>query len=296
MAAPTGVLAQIVAHKREEVAARKAAVGLDVLARGLPDAPPGRPFSAALRAGHVAVIAEIKRASPSQGVFAPHLDAAEQARLYAAGGAAAISVLTDERFFQGSLDDLRAAAGAVGLPLLRKDFILDRYQLVEARLAGASLALLIVAMLSPAALRTLIAEARDLGLEPLVEVHAEPELAVALEAGADLVGINNRDLTTFVVDLATTERLRVLIPPGIRVVGESGIHTGADVRRLSACGVDAILVGESLVRAGAGGLELLRDLVAAGRPAPSSSGPVGPRRKPPAGGTGRGPAAALEHR
>jgi indole-3-glycerol phosphate synthase len=272
MAAPTGILGEIAAHKRDEVAARRAAVDLAALERGLADAPPARSFAATLRPGHVAVIAEIKRASPSQGVFAAHLNAAAQARLYQEGGAAAISVLTDERFFHGSLDDLRAAAGAVDLPLLRKDFVVDRYQLVEARLAGASMALLIVAMLAPESLRLLLAAARDLGLEPLIEVHTERELASALQAGAGLVGINNRDLTTFAVDLATTERLRALVPAGVHMVGESGIHTAADVRRLRDCGVDAILVGESLVRAGPAGSDLLRELVAAGQPSEALRG------------------------
>ncbi len=266
MSDDTGILERIVAHKRQEVEAARRAVSLADLERGLAAAPPTYPFAARLRAGQVAVIAEIKRASPSRGVFAPHLDAATQAGLYADGGAAAISVLTDGRFFHGSLDDLRAAAGAVGLPLLRKDFVLERYQLAQARLAGASLALLIVAMLEPQTLRRLLADAHDLGLEALVEVHTAPELRVALEAGATLIGVNNRDLTTFDVALETTERLVALIPPGCHVVSESGIHSGADVRRLRAMGARAVLVGEALVRA-PDTAALLRELVAAGQPA-----------------------------
>ena len=266
MAAPTGILEQIVAVKRDEVATRRAAVPLQSLERGLSDAPAAHPFAASLRPGHVAVIAEVKRASPSRGVFAPQLVAAAQALLYQEGGAAAISVLTDERFFHGSLDDLRDAARAVRLPVLRKDFVLDRYQLVEARLAGASLALLIVAMLDDLILRGLMHDARSLGLEVLIEVHDEAELETALRAGATLIGINNRDLTTCQVDLAVTERLTALIPDGVHVVSESGIHGAADVDRLRVCGVDAVLVGESLVRAGSGGLALLRALVQAGNP------------------------------
>lgn len=260
VASTTGFLERIVAHKVEEVAARKAAVTLAQLERRLATAPPIRPFTATLETGRIAVIAEIKRASPSRGVFAPDLNAVAQARLYVKGGAAAISVLTDEQFFHGSLNDLRAVAGAVSLPLLRKDFVLDRYQLVEARVAGASLALLIVAMLEPGLLGQLLHNARDLRLEPLVEVHTEVEMQTALEAGARLIGINNRDLGTFTVDLGTTERLVALVPPDVYVVGESGIHDAADVARLRARGVHAVLVGESLVRAGAAGVDLLRAL------------------------------------
>jgi indole-3-glycerol phosphate synthase len=215
--------------------------------------PATRSLAAALRTHAPGLIAEVKRASPSRGLLRADLDAVALARSYAEAGAAAISVLTEERYFQGSLADLKAVRQALdGLgegrpPLLRKDFIFDMYQIFEARAYGADAVLLIAAILNPGLLTSFISLARSLGLECLVEVHDEPELERALTAGAEIVGINNRDLRTFEVDLATTERLRPLAPPEVTVVAESGVHTRADVRRLAALDVHGVLIGEALV-------------------------------------------------
>ncbi|HYS79870.1 MAG TPA: indole-3-glycerol phosphate synthase TrpC [Anaeromyxobacteraceae bacterium] len=252
-------LAEIMARKADEVAARRAArpeAELAAACRGLPSA---RPFTAALsgRGGPARIIAEVKRASPSAGAIATGLDAVAQARRYAEAGAAAISVLTDGPGFGGSLDDLSAVRAAVATPLLRKDFILDRYQLLEARLAGADAALLIVAALTPDALARLLEEAGALGLAALVEVHDEREAETALARGARLVGVNNRDLRTFAVDLATTERVVPLLPAGVKAIAESGVRTAADARRLRAAGAPNLLVGEALVRAGDPGALIL---------------------------------------
>jgi indole-3-glycerol phosphate synthase len=202
----------------------------------------------------VALIAEVKKASPSAGVIRPSFDPVRIALDYEAAGAACLSVLTDEKFFQGSLSYLKAIRSAVKLPLLRKDFIIDERQILEATEWGADAILLIVAILSDAQLRHFRALAVEAGLAALVEVHDEPELDRALEIGADLIGVNNRDLQTFKVDLATTERLAARLSaakPTLAapiLVAESGIHTRADVLRLAACGAGAILVGESLMR------------------------------------------------
>jgi indole-3-glycerol phosphate synthase len=199
----------------------------------------------------LSVIAEIKRASPSRGRFPVEIDPGEVATDYIAGGAAGLSVLTDEPFFQGSLADLlvveRTAHGSIPTPVLRKDFMLDEYQILEARAFGADAILLIVAALEQTRLRELLAFARATGLDALVEVHTEAETEIALDIGADLIGINNRDLHTFVVHLAVTERLAQLVPAGTVLVGESGIFTAEDAARMANAGVDAILVGESLI-------------------------------------------------
>jgi indole-3-glycerol phosphate synthase len=194
------------------------------------------------------VIAEIKRRSPSRGEIRPDFDPVGIAKSYADAGAAALSVLTDERFFGGHLDFLTRVRREVDLPLLRKDFVVDPYQIDEARVAGADAVLLIVAALDARAVRTLRQRALERGLDALVEIHDEDELAVALEAGADLVGINNRDLRSFETDLAVTERLAPRIPEGVVVVAESGIFTPRDVSRLTGAGAHACLVGESLMR------------------------------------------------
>jgi indole-3-glycerol phosphate synthase len=204
---------------------------------------------AALRARRPAIIAEIKRASPSKGDILPGLDPAAVARDYAGLGAAAISVLTD-RHFKGSLEDLRAVRTAVDLPLLRKDFIFDRYQLHQSRAAGADCILLIAAMLTEADLAALYAAARELGLQALVEVHNEIELDAAARSGAEIVGINNRDLHTFATDIAVTERLLKDYRGAALIVSESGIDTPADIRRLDRAGARAFLIGESLLRGG----------------------------------------------
>lgn len=246
------ILDEIVACKEETLAKAKADCSLAVLQAQVGQAPPPRDFVAALRAPGCSLIAEVKRASPSRGVLCPDFNPVRLAALYARRGARAISVLTDEPFFQGHLDYLRAVRSALGAacpPLLRKDFLFDPYQLWEARACGADAVLLIAAILPDDELRGLLALADELGLAALVEVHDGEELARALTVGARLVGINNRDLRDFRVDLATTERLRLAIPPGLPVVSESGIRSADDVRRLARCGVDAVLVGEALVTA-----------------------------------------------
>jgi indole-3-glycerol phosphate synthase len=245
------ILDDIVRDKRDEIVRRRTATPRAELERRCRAGPSPRDFVAALRPppGGVRVIAEVKKASPSRGVLAAELDPVALARRYAANGAAAISVLTDEKYFRGRLEDLVAVRAAVDVPLLRKDFTLDEYQLWEARAAGADAVLLIVAILEPSRLRELAAAAKGLGLASLVECHTAAEVDVAVTAGAAVIGINNRDLRTFETHLETTLALRPLIPPGPLVVSESGFSTGADVRRVAAVGVHAVLVGEALVRA-----------------------------------------------
>jgi indole-3-glycerol phosphate synthase len=245
------VLGEIVGHTRQEVARRRAAVPRAGLERQCREAPPTRDFEGALRArpGTVRLIAEVKKASPSRGVLAHDLDPVAVATAYARHGAHAISVLTDEKYFRGSLDDLRAVRKAVDVPLLRKDFTVDEYQLWESRAAGADAVLLIVSILEPAHLRELLAAAKGLGLAALVECHTAAELDQALTAGSRIVGINNRDLATFETRLETTIELLPSIPPGPIVVSESGFVTAADVRRVVAAGAHAVLIGETLVRA-----------------------------------------------
>ena len=223
----------------------------DLLRKRALDAPPVRDFAAALRRtdGRVGVIAELKRRSPSKGELAPDLDPNATAKAYEAGGASALSVLTDGPFFGGSLADLGAAAAVCALPILRKDFIVDRYQVVEARAAGADALLLIVSALDDATLGELLAETRAVGLDALVEAHDEDEVARAVRAGAEVIGVNNRDLRTFTVDRELVVRLRSRVPADRVVVAESGIRDAADVARLRAAGVDAMLVGEALMRA-----------------------------------------------
>jgi indole-3-glycerol phosphate synthase len=273
--APSTFLSRILDHKRGEVARRSAELPLARFHDTLADAPPPRPFGAALRnPARATLIAEVKKASPSKGVLVENFDPLALARTYADNGAAAISVLTDERFFQGSLaylQGIRSQQSAVGsrrsatsaglpaawelptaaVPVLRKDFILDPYQVYEARAAGADALLLIVAALDDRALGELLTLTRELGMQALVEVHDEAELDRALAAGAEIVGVNNRDLHTFVTTLETTERLAARLPSAGRpvLVSESGIFTAADVARLRACGADAVLVGEALVTA-----------------------------------------------
>lgn len=215
-----------------------------------------RDFLGALRSprrGAVALIAEVKKASPSAGVIRPDFDAVRIARAYEAAGATCLSVLTDEQFFQGSLTYLQQIRAAVSLPLLRKDFVIDERQILEAVVWGADAILLIAAILTPAQLARFQSLARAAGLAVLVEVHDEPELEIALAAGARLIGVNNRNLKTFQVDLATTERLAARLwesrdPADTLLVAESGIHTRADVARLEQAGAGAILVGEALMR------------------------------------------------
>jgi indole-3-glycerol phosphate synthase len=245
------ILDDIVRDKREEVRQRRRATSAAVLEAHCRQQPPARELETALQPtpGRVRLIAEVKKASPSRGVLAAALDPVALATLYARHGADAISVLTDAKYFQGRLDDLEAIRRAVPVPLLRKDFTIDEYQLFEARAAGADAVLLIVAILEPAELQDLLKAAKGLGLAALVECHTAPEVEVALTAGARIIGLNNRDLRTFTTRLETTLELLPLIPPGPLVVSESGFFTAADVRRVAAAGAHAVLVGEGLVTA-----------------------------------------------
>jgi indole-3-glycerol phosphate synthase len=244
------VLDDIVAGVRLDLATREREVPFDEVRRLAAAAPAPRDPLPALRAPGSRVIAEVKRRSPSKGALADIPDPAVLAAAYARGGAAAISVLTEGRRFGGSLDDLRAVRAAVDTPLLRKDFVVSSYQLHEARAAGADLVLLIAAALLPPELAGLYAEARELGLTVLLEVHDEEETSVAVELGAELVGVNARNLKTLEVDPDTFGRLVKLLPDGVVRVAESGISGPADVERHAAEGADAVLVGEALVKDG----------------------------------------------
>ena len=219
------------------------------LERAAAAAPPGPVLESALRGATVGLIAEVKRRSPSAGTIREDLDPVAHARAYVRGGAVAVSVLTDEMHFGGAVEDLGRVARAVPVPALRKDFILDVLQLLEARAAGASGVLLIVRALEPDRLRTLAREAQGLGLGTLIEVHSEPELETALGAEPTAVGVNSRDLDSFAVDLRVAETLLPLVPAGLPAVGESGVEMVADVERLAGCGADLVLVGTSVARA-----------------------------------------------
>jgi indole-3-glycerol phosphate synthase len=244
------ILDEILARTRADLTERRARQPIGELEIAAGNRPPARSLARALRRpGTVSCIAEFKRRSPSAGWIAERADPAEMARTYFAGGAAALSVLTDEPFFGGRIADLVAARAACDLPILRKDFIVDRYQIVEARAIGADAILLIVAALTDAALGGLLAATREIGLEALVEAHDAGEVARAVAAGAGVIGINNRDLRTFTVDRELSARLRAQVPADRVIVAESGIRDAADVARLRAAGVDAILVGETLMRA-----------------------------------------------
>ena len=252
-AAPPDILRKIIARKREEIEARRVERPLAELRRQAAEADATRGFAAALArrvaGGDAAVIAEIKKASPSKGVIREDFDAPEIARAYAAGGAACLSVLTDRDFFQGHEDYLVAARAACDLPVIRKDFIIDDYQVAETRAIGADCILLIVAALDDAALSGLHAAAKGEGLDVLVEVHDGEELERALGLGLELVGINNRDLRTFDTRLETTLGLLDRVPEGCLVVTESGIHNHEDVALMRDNGVHAFLVGEAFMRA-----------------------------------------------
>lgn len=217
--------------------------------REVSSAPPARDFAKVLRRDTVALIAEVKKASPSKGVLIENFDPAALARTYAENGAAAISVLTDEPFFQGSLEHLRRARAAADMPVLRKDFVIDEYQVYEGRAAGADAMLLIVMALEDSHLHDLHDLITGLGMAALVEVHSEGELERALKIGARLVGVNNRNLKTFDEDITITQRLAKLVPPGVTLVAESAVRSAEDVRQMGACGARAVLVGESLVKA-----------------------------------------------
>jgi indole-3-glycerol phosphate synthase len=254
------ILDRIVAARRERLAEDRAARPPEFLEELLAAAPAPRDFASLLRDGRattpegarVRLIAEVKRASPSKGVFDAGLDAVDQATKYARAGAAAISILTEPDFFAGSIDDLHAVSTVFRADpdrpaLLRKEFIWDEYQLLEARAYGGDAVLLIVMLLEPDVLGSLIARTRELGMEPLIEVHDESELRTALGAGARVLGINNRNLRTFEEDLGTTERLAGLVAPEVTLVAESAIRSRADAERMADCGAHALLIGEALV-------------------------------------------------
>ena len=243
------ILDTIVAHKRIELKGDKQRMPLDTLKRKIRDLPQTRDFRAALSTPNcVHLIAEVKKKSPSKGIIREDFDPVGIARTYAESEASAISVLTDREFFAGELAYLSAIREVVTLPLLRKDFTIDPYHIYQARLAGADAILLIVSILTLAQLREFTEIARSMGLASLVEVHTDEELDLALTAGAEIIGINNRDLRTFHTDIGTTFRLRASIPTDKIVVSESGINTHEDVMKLKEVGVNAILVGESLMR------------------------------------------------
>ena len=248
------ILDDILAHKRQEVAAQKQRVDMDTLVANISasnDTPRG--FMKALQArvaiGGTAVIAEVKKASPSMGVIRASFDPVAIAESYAAAGATCLSVLTDEKYFQGSGHYLRLVRAAVGLPLLRKDFIVDEYQIVEARALGADAILLIVAALSDVELAAFTRLAHDLGLDVLVEVHDEAECARALQLPLRVIGVNNRNLHDFSVSLDTSRRIKTMLPADYLLVSESGIHTRADIEALQGDGIHAFLVGGSLMQA-----------------------------------------------
>jgi indole-3-glycerol phosphate synthase len=242
-------LTQIAAYKRQEVAARKAATSTAEVQAAARAADPPRGFARALaNAPSTALIAEVKKASPSKGLIRADFDPPVLARAYADGGATCLSVLTDGPSFQGSDAYLVAARAAVALPVLRKEFLVDPWQVAESRALGADAILVILAMIDDALAADLMREAAAYGMDSLVEVHDAAELARAATLGATLIGVNNRDLRTFVTDLAVTERLAPAAPPGALLVAESGIFTPDDARRLGRAGAKAMLVGESLMR------------------------------------------------
>ena len=243
------ILDDINKHKIIEVAESKRRTPIETLKERILKRPVAKSFSAALRRDtNIRIIAEIKKASPSLGIIRKDFRPVEIAQIYEAGGAAAISVLTDEKFFQGSLSYLTEVKRTVSLPALRKDFIIDRYQIYEARAAGADAILLIAALLSGEEMQDYLALSGELGMESLVEVHSEEELKKVLQTNAHIIGVNNRDLATFVTDMTTTLRLRQMIPDGKIVVSESGIKTRGDVETLLKAGVGAILVGEVMMK------------------------------------------------
>ena len=242
------ILQKIVENKREEVARQKEILPLGELRQMLADRPPTRDFEGAIRDRGCAVIAEVKRSSPSKGRIREDFDPVGIAGIYEDNGASAISILTERKFFEGSAAYIPQIGRAVGLPLLRKDFIIDAYQINETRVLGADALLLIARLLEAGELRDFIGLASELGLAALVEVHDEADVEKAVSSGARIVGINNRDLATFRTDLAVSIRLARRIPKGITVVSESGISSRGEIEKLMEAGIHAFLVGESLMR------------------------------------------------
>jgi len=246
------ILDRIVADNLRELEVKKHSFPLEEVKRVASEQTPPLDFASALCGDRIQLIAEVKKASPSRGIICPGFNPVAIAQIYASNGASAISVLTETRYFQGSLNhlrDIRKALESKRLPLLRKDFICEPYQVYESRVYGADSLLLIVAILTPEKLGELLRLSHQLGMGCLVEVHSEIELEIALNSGARVIGINNRDLTTFTVDLTITEQLRPLIPQDRIVVSESGIRDRGDMEKLSQLGVDAVLIGESLLSA-----------------------------------------------
>jgi len=246
------ILNEIVSRNLQELESKKRTLPMTEIQRMALQQPTPLDFASALRGEGIRLIAEVKKASPSRGVIRPDFDPTELAKIYASNGASAISVLTEARYFQGSLEHLRDIRNILrnkGLPLLRKDFICDPYQIYESRAYGADSLLLIIAILKLEELQELLGISHELNMSCLVEVHNEAEVEIALKSGARIIGINNRNLATFTVDLTTTERLRPLIPPDRIVVSESGIKERSDIERLRQLGIDAFLVGESLMSA-----------------------------------------------
>lgn len=244
------ILEKIAAKRAEQLRREMDAAPLEQVKRAAEHAAPPRDFAGALRKRGLSVLAEVKKASPSKGLICPDFHPERIARGYETAGADAVSVLTEEAYFQGSSEVLRVVRAAVELPLLRKDFILGPYQIYEARALGADAVLLIAALLREEQLREYKKIADSLGLACLMEAHDERELEAVLSAGAEFVGVNNRDLRTFRVDLGTTERLAKLVPPGRVLVSESGFRTRADAARAERAGAGAVLVGETLMRSG----------------------------------------------
>lgn len=243
------MLDKIIAQRKKEIQQRKKALPVAYLRDRIAQLKAPLDLALALKGDHVGLIAEVKRASPSRGILHPNLKPVQLAKTYVDGGAKAISVLTEADYFKGSINDLAAIRQEVTLPLLRKDFILDPYQIYESRAYGADALLLIAAILSQAQLEELLSLSHSLALRCLVEVHSENEVEMALLSGAKIIGINNRDLNTFALDINITRRLRPLIPQQRIVVAESGIRSRSDVEKLKAWGINAMLVGEALVTA-----------------------------------------------
>lgn len=267
----TVALKEIIESREEELSALKASSGFSEKLKEIKakagEAPPPGDFARAVSEkggpGAIRIIAEVKKASPSKGVIRSDFSPLEIAKSYEGSGAAALSVLTEEKFFHGSLSYLTLIKDKVGIPVLRKDFILDEFQVYESRAAGADAVLLIVNILDKVDLKRFIELTKTLGMAPLVEVHTEVELTAALEAGADIIGINNRDLTTFTTDIETTRRLAPLVPDGRIVISESGINNRDDIMELKRLGVSAFLVGTALMRE-VDEAKKLRELLGAG--------------------------------